>query len=431
VVENRWPIPEADGPGRGVLVEGPVASRRLGRWRVFRYEVRCWPVRTAAPAPGWPPVAWSAYRKSTDVELYDPGRIGGAMTGAGTRRPIGVGLIGYGLAGSVLHGPLIDAEERLRLEVVASGRPERVHRDFPAVRVVSTPAELLEDPAVDLVVVAAPNEAHFQLASLALRAGRHVVVEKPLAPRSSEADQLIRLAERQDRLLSAFHQRRWDGDFLTVQRCLQAGLLGRVSSYRARWDRFRPRPEGGWRDQDLPGSGVLHDLGAHLVDQALCLFGPPATVLADVGAQRPGAVTDDWFHLVLGYDELRVVLQAGSLVRAPGPRFEVDGDRGSLVKYGLDPQAKMLEDGLRPGDPGWGLEPEDRHATVTTELGGLQLTGRLATVPGAWPAFYRQMAEAILGEGQVPVAPRSARDVVWVLECASRSSRQGQVVWLR
>jgi scyllo-inositol 2-dehydrogenase (NADP+) len=315
------------------------------------------------------------------------------MAVARTGAPIGVGLIGYGLAGSVLHGPLIDAEGRLQLQVVACGRPERVHRDFPAVRVVATPAELLEDPRVELVVVAAPNAAHHQLATLALRAGRHVVVEKPMVPRSAEADELIRLAQRQGRLLSVFHQRRWDGDFLTVQQCIKAGLLGRVSIYIARYDRYRPHPGGGWREQPLAGSGVLYDLGAHLVDQALCLFGLPATVLADIGTQRAGAATDDWFHLLLGYGQLRVILQAGSLVRAPGPRFELHGEQGSLVKYGLDGQAKTLEDGGRPGDPGWGLEAEDRHATLTTELGGpssaagsppSRAPGRRST--GRWPA---------------------------------------------
>jgi scyllo-inositol 2-dehydrogenase (NADP+) len=350
------------------------------------------------------------------------------MTMAGDRAPIGVGLIGYGLAGSALHAPLVDAEERLCLRTVASSRPERVRRDLPAVRVVATPAELLEDPDVQLVVVAAPTAAHHRLATMALRAGRHVVVDKPLTPRSSEADDLIRLAQERGRLLSVFQQRRWDGDFLTVQRCIQAGLLGRVSTCISRYDRFRPHPEGGWREQDLPGSGVLYDLGAHLVDQALHLFGLPATVLAEVCAQRPGAVTDDYFHLVLGYGELRVILHAGSLVRAPGPRFEVHGDQGSLVKHGLDPQAAALEAGARPGDPGWGREPEDRYATLTTELDGLQLGGRLATLPGTYEVFYRRMALAVLGDGQVPVLPRTARDTVGVLECALRSSREGRVV---
>jgi scyllo-inositol 2-dehydrogenase (NADP+) len=342
--------------------------------------------------------------------------------------PVGVGLVGYGLAGSALHAPLIEAEPRLRLLAVASRRPEAVRRDLPAVRVVATPAELLEDPGVDLLVVAAPTAAHSQLATQALAAGRHVVVEKPLTARASEADALIRLAEDQGRLLSVFHQRRWDGDFLTVQRCLEAGLLGRVSTYIARWDRFRPKPQGGWREENLPGAGVLYDLGAHLVDQALCLFGLPASISADVGAQRPGMASDDWFHLVLGYGELRAVLQAGSLVRVPGPRFEVHGEAGSLVKYGLDPQAAQLEAGRRPGDPGWGLEPEDQYASLTTDIGGLQLTGRLATVPGAWQRFYRQMAAAVLGEGQVPVPASAARDTVRVLECAVASSRQGRVM---
>jgi scyllo-inositol 2-dehydrogenase (NADP+) len=353
------------------------------------------------------------------------------MAVAGDRAPIGVGLVGYGLAGSALHAPLVGAEERLRLLTVASSRPERVRRDLPAVRVVATPAELLDDPGVELVVVAAPTAAHHRLAAMALRAGRHVVVEKPLAPRSSEAVELIRLAERQGRLLSVFHQRRWDGDFLTVERCVRAGLLGRVSTYIARYDRFRPHPGGGWRERDLPGSGVLYDLGAHLVDQALHLFGLPATVLAEVLAQRPGGVTDDYFHLVLGYGELRVILHTGSLVRAPGPRFEIHGDKGSLVKYGLDPQAAALEAGGRPGDPGWGREPEDRHATLTTELGGLQLNGRLATVPGSYEVFYQQMARAILGEGEVPVTAEAARNTVWILECAVRSSREGRVVAAR
>jgi scyllo-inositol 2-dehydrogenase (NADP+) len=350
------------------------------------------------------------------------------MAEAGRQAPVGVGLIGYGLAGSALHAPLIEAEAGLRLLAVASRRPEAVRRDLPAVRVLATPAELLEDPAVDLVVVAAPTAAHYQLACQALAAGRHVVVEKPLAARASEADALIRLAADQGRLLSVFHQRRWDGDFLTVRRCLEAGLLGRVSTYIARWDRFRPEPQGGWREEDLPGAGVLYDLGAHLVDQALCLFGPPATISADVGAQRPGVGSDDWFHLVLGYGELRVVLQAGSLVRLPGPRFEVHGEAGSLVKHGLDPQAAALEAGRRPGDPGWGLEPEDQYASLTTGLGGLEFTGRLATLPGAWQMFYRQMAAAILGQGQVPVPASAARDTVRVLECAVVGARRGQVM---
>jgi scyllo-inositol 2-dehydrogenase (NADP+) len=345
--------------------------------------------------------------------------------------PIGVGLVGYGLAGSGLHAPLIGVEPRLRLHAVASRHPEKVHRDLPAVRVVATPAALLEDPAVELVVVAAPNPLHHQLAGAALRAGRHVVVDKPFVTSSSAADELIGLAERGGRQLSVFQNRRWDGDYLTVKHCVRAGLLGRVSTYIARYDRFAPHPAGGWREREELGSGVLWDLGAHLIDQALQLFGLPATVMADVGAQRPGAVADDYFHLVLGYRELRAILHAGSLVRGPGPRFEAHGDKGSFVKYGVDAQALALESGGRPGDPGWGIEPEDRYGTLTTEVAGLEVTGRLATLPGSYQSFYLGMAGAILGEGPVPVAAAEARDTTRMIECALQSSREGRVVAVR
>jgi scyllo-inositol 2-dehydrogenase (NADP+) len=344
--------------------------------------------------------------------------------------PIGVGLVGYGLAGSALHAPLIGAEPRLRLHAVASSRPDKVHRDLPAVRVVATPAALLEDPAVELVVVAAPNAVHHRLAGAALRAGRHVVVDKPFVTGARAADELIGLAGRQGRLLSVFHNRRWDGDYLTVRHCVQAGLLGRVSTYLARYDRFSPRPAGGWREREGPGSGALWDLGAHLVDQALQLFGLPATVMADVGSQRPGALADDFFHAVLGYGELRAILHAGSLVRSPGPRFEVHGDKGSFRKYGVDRQAAALEAGERPGDPGWGSDAEERYGSLTTEVAGLEVTGRLATLPGSYQTFYRAMAAAIRGEGPVPVTAEEARDTVRVLEDMLQSSREGRVVAL-
>jgi scyllo-inositol 2-dehydrogenase (NADP+) len=343
----------------------------------------------------------------------------------GSARVVGVGLVGYGVSGSGLHAPLIGAEPRLRLRAVASRSPERVHRDLPAMRVVPTAEDLLDDPDVELVVIAAPNEVHFGLAAAALRAGRHVVVDKPFVPTSAEADDLVALARDRDRALAAFHNRRWDGDYLTVRRCVAEGLLGRVSTYVARYDRFRPEPTGGWREEDRAASGLLYDLGPHLVDQALHLFGPPETVLADVGIQRSGGVVDDYFHLLLGYGELRVILHAGSLVRSGSPRFEVHGDRGSYVKSGVDGQVAALLAGRRPGEPGWGIEPEDRHGTLTTSLGGLASVGRLATVPGSYESFYRGVASAILEGGPVPVSGVDAAATIRVLECALVSSREG------
>jgi scyllo-inositol 2-dehydrogenase (NADP+) len=267
---------------------------------------------------------------------------------------VGVGVVGYGTSGSSLHAPLIGAEPRLELRAVVSSDADRVHRDLPGVPVVPAPSALLDDPAIELVVVAAANTAHHELARAALVAGRHVVVDKPFTVTTAEADDLIRVAAEQDRRVSAFQQRRWDADFRTVRRCVEEGLLGWVGTYVARYDRFRPEPTARWTEAERPGSGVLYDLGSHLIDQALCLFGTPETVWADLQAQRPGAATVDYAHVVLGRGRLRMILHAGSLVRASGPRFEVHGDGGSFVKDGIDGQIAALLRGGRPGDPGWG-----------------------------------------------------------------------------
>jgi scyllo-inositol 2-dehydrogenase (NADP+) len=340
----------------------------------------------------------------------------------------GVGLVGYGVAGAVFHAPLIQAEPRLRLRAVATSRAEQVRRELPGVRAVGSAEALLEDPGVELVVVAAPNDVHHRLAAAALRAGRHVVVDKPFVLTAAEADELIALAAAEGRLLSVFQNRRWDNDFLTVRRLVEAGPLGQVATYVSRFDRFRPAPKGGWREAAVPGSGILYDLGSHLIDQALQLFGLPATVTADVGVQRAGVAADDYVHLVLGYGRLRVLLHAGMLVRAPGPRLEVHGDRGSYVKYGLDPQEEALRSGGRPGDPGWGTEPPDRSGTLTIEVGGLELQARVPSVPGRYQAYYAGMADAVAGQGPVPVAAEDARATSMLIECALASSRQGRTV---
>jgi scyllo-inositol 2-dehydrogenase (NADP+) len=351
------------------------------------------------------------------------------LAGRGARLDgVGVGLVGYGMAGSSLHAPLITAEPRLRLRAAVTSNPDRVHRDLPDLPVVPTLAALLDDPAVELVVVATPNAAHHDLARTALLAGRHVVVDKPFTVTSAEADDLIALAGERGLALCVFHQRRWDADQLTIRRCVEEGLVGRVSTFVARFDRFKPGPNTRWTEEDRPGAGVLYDLGAHLIDQALGLFGTPETVWADLGAQRPGGGAVDYVHVVLRYGPLRAILHAGSLVRAPGPRFEVHGDRGSFVKDGMDGQIAAILAGARPGDPGFGAEPPERYGSLTTELAGLTSTGRLASVPGSYATFYREMAAAVRGEGPVPVPAEQARDVVRVIECAMASSRDGRVV---
>lgn len=341
---------------------------------------------------------------------------------------IGVGLVGYGMSGSSLHAPLIGAEPGLELRAVVTSNPDRVHRDLPSVRVVPTLDRVLDDASIELVVVAVPNAAHHEVTRAALLADRHVVVDKPFTVSTAEADDLIRTADERDRRLTVFHQRRWDSDHLTVRRCVEKGLLGRVSTYLARYERFLLQPAARWTELDGPGTGVLYDLGSHLIDQVLSLFGSPETVWADLRVQRPGGVAVDYAHLVLGYGPLRAVLHIGSVVRARGPRFEVHGDRGSFVVHGVDGQIPAMLAGRRPGDPGWGEEPEDRYGTVTTELGGLATTARLASVHGAYESFYRGVVEAVRGTGPVPVPAAQARDTVRVIEHAARSGRDGRTV---
>jgi scyllo-inositol 2-dehydrogenase (NADP+) len=341
---------------------------------------------------------------------------------------IRVGVVGYGLSGSVFHAPLIDAVEGLELAAVVSSNPEKVKKDFPGVSVVSTLTDLLKDDSLDLVVITSPNLTHFEYAKQAIQSKKHVVVEKPFTVTSDEADELIELAKQQNVLLSVYHNRRWDNDFLTVQELLKNGLLGDLVTYEAHFDRYRPAVQNRWREQNEPGSGILYDLGSHLIDQALVLFGAPRTVWADLAQQRAGAQTTDYFHLVLEYDAMRVILHSGSLVRQPGPRFQLHGSQGSFLKEGMDSQEDALRRGGRPYTPNWGEDREEWYGELTTQVGALTLKGKIKTLPGCYQAYYEGMAAAIRGEKALPVTAGEARDVIRVIECAIQSHRERRAI---
>jgi len=341
---------------------------------------------------------------------------------------IRVGLVGYGLAGSVFHAPLIESVEGLSLTAIVTSQTETVKQDYPQVEVVPTFERLLERDDIELVVVAAPNVTHHDFARRALEAGRHVVVDKPFVIHAAESDDLIDLALRQHVVLSVFQNRRWDNDFLTVRQLLEGYLLGEITTCEIHYDRFRPEVNSRWREQPLPGSGTLYDLGAHLIDQALFLFGTPQTVWADVGAQRQGAQVDDYFHIVMGYGQRRVILHAGSLVREEPPRFQLHGSKGSFLKYGLDPQEDQLKEGMRPGDPGWGQDDPDMYGVVTIHAGGVEIKGTVTTLAGRYEAYYQGMVEAIAQGRPAPVAPEDARNTARVIDCALKSQQEQRVI---
>lgn len=325
--------------------------------------------------------------------------------------PVRVGLVGRGTAGSLFHAPLVRAVAELELAAVAGS---------------DGAAALIADPSLDLVVIATPNATHFPLARAAIEAGRHVVVDKPFTVTADEADALIALAAGRGRLLSVFHNRRWDGDFLTVQRVVGSGAIGEIMLFEAHWDRFRPQLKGGWREGEGAGAGLLFDLGPHLVDQVLLLFGPPDAVRADSAMQRPGAVADDYFSLTLHYrGGRRVRLGASNLVAAPRPRFALYGSRGAFVSGGLDTQEDALRAGQGPLATGFGAAGDAVRATLTGP------DGKAADVPvlaGRWLGYYEEMARAVRGEGPVPVDPRDARTGLRLIEAAQASAAEGRTI---
>ncbi|WP_236627556.1 oxidoreductase [Caulobacter sp. B11] len=268
--------------------------------------------------------------------------------------PLNIALIGYGYAGKTFHAPLIAATPGLALHTVVSSDPARVAADHPEAR-VSDLAAALADPAIDLVVIATPDALHAPQAHAALEAGKHVVVDKPFTLTLDEAQAVADHAARVGRSVSVFHNRRWDSDFLTLQALIDRGHLGEVIQYESHFDRFRPRVRDRWREQ--PGAGALLDLGPHLIDQALVLFGPPQAVYADIAVQKDGGAVGDYFHLLLRYPRLRVILHASQMTQATNLRLAVHGTGGSFIKSGLDVQERQLKAGLRPGARSYGEDP--------------------------------------------------------------------------
>ncbi|WP_194818146.1 Gfo/Idh/MocA family oxidoreductase [Nocardia sp. XZ_19_385] len=339
-----------------------------------------------------------------------------------------VAIIGYGLAGSVFHAPLIASEPRMRVAAVVTGSAERAaqaEREHPGVRVFPDADALFADlSGIDLVVIATPNRTHAPLARRALAAGVPVVVDKPFAVTATDAEALVAQADQTGVPLSVFQNRRWDGDFLTVRQLIDTGKLGTVRRFESRFERWRPVPKGGWREvgDAADGAGILLDLGPHLLDQALTLFGPVREVYCELDRRRDGIQTDDDAFLALTHDSgVRSHLWMSAVTPQLGPRFRVLGSESGYVVHGLDPQEAALRDGKRPGDGPWG----------TVESGDWGLVGAdpdlqpYPTLAGDYPAFYTAMADALLNGAPVPVDPRDAVTALRILEAARDSAAEG------
>jgi scyllo-inositol 2-dehydrogenase (NADP+) len=353
-------------------------------------------------------------------------------------KPVRVAIIGYGLAGAVFHAPLVAATPDMSVAAIVTNNPARVkqaHEDFPNATILPTADRLWESSKdIDLVVIGTPNIQHVPLGLASMRAGIPVVIDKPLAATVDDARQLISCQQETGVPFTVFQNRRWDGDFLTIRQLMTAGLLGDIIRIESRFDRYRLVPNANaWREHSSPGEagGLLYDLGSHLIDQVIVLFGRPTRVYAELAMRRPGAAVDDDTFVALHFPSgIDAHLWMSVVAPQPGPRFRVTGLLGTYEKHGLDPQEPDLRDGMRPGDPNWGEEDSSDWGTLVTERDGLHIESKVKTLPGTYEIFYAQVRDALREGVPWPVDPTSVIDALRVIEAAQQSAREHSVVTL-
>jgi scyllo-inositol 2-dehydrogenase (NADP+) len=338
---------------------------------------------------------------------------------------INVGLIGFGLAGRAFHAPVIRAVPGLRLAAILQRRGSEAAEAYPDVPIVRSLEELLAISDIRLIVIATPNDTHYPLARQCLAAGRDVVVDKPFAASLEEAVALVQFAQQSGRFLAVYHNRRYDGDFQAVQQLVRAGTLGRIVRFETNYDRFRPqlRPHA-WREQSVPGAGILFDIGPHLIDHALLLFGRPEALTADVRIEREGGLADDAFDITLHYPgSLRAVLRSSILAATPRPRFLLHGTQGTFIKQTFDPQENNLRRGEIPKDALWGAEPEENWGLLTlSDAAGATTQRRIPSSTGDYRDYYANVRDTLLGRSASAVSLPHALDVMLGLELARESS---------
>lgn len=338
--------------------------------------------------------------------------------------PIRTAIIGYGSVAEKMHAPLISVCPDLDLVAAVERNSKKCEEKFPKVKTFKSVDELLSDDFTDLICITTPNEFHFPMAKQCLLAGKHVVVDKPVTIFSNEAQELDQIAKEKNLICSVFHNRRYDGDFRTLQKIVAEKTLGDLVYLESHFDRFRPEVSENWREKDVPGNGITFDLGSHLIDQVVLLFGKPDSIFADIQKQRKNAIADDYFDISLFYQGFKARVTAGVLVNVPTPKFLLLGKKGSYQKFFLDVQEQAFKEGRKPEGKDWGVEPEERWGKLYLE----NETVPLQTLNGDYRIFYQNIADAILKDTPLQVTLPQTISVLKIIESAFTSAKEGRKI---
>jgi scyllo-inositol 2-dehydrogenase (NADP+) len=342
-----------------------------------------------------------------------------------------VGVASFGMSGKIFHAPLLTFHEKYHLKRIIQRSGNDAQSLYPETLVSRSIEDLLRDEELGLIVVNTPDSTHYELTKKCLERGKHVVVEKPMTMTVAEAEDLIALAQRKNKVLTVFQNRRWDGDFLTVQKVLRDGSLGRLVEFESHYDRYRNYIQPGtWKEKSADGAGILYNLGSHMIDQALVLFGMPEAVTAHLRIVRTAGEVDDWYDVRLHYNALSVLLRASYLVKEHGPRYILHGTHGSFIKFGLDPQEEDLKAGRDPRIPGWGIQGKEWWGMLSIEKDGKTMKHTVETLPGNYSAFYDNVYSSIVEGDKPAVPPEEGANVIRVIEAARRSNRERKTIEL-
>lgn len=334
-------------------------------------------------------------------------------------------IVGFGISGKVFHAPFLLTTPFYNWSSVVERKTNHAEDLKPGIKTYRSLNEALANDDINLFIITSPNETHFTYAKQILNAGKHVVIEKPFTNTSVEALELTELAREKNLVASVYQNRRYVSDFLTIKDLLREKQLGDIVEFEGHFDRYRPDAKpNAWREEQKPGSGILFDLGSHLIDQALCLFGIPHFITADIRMQRPHAKVDDYFDIRLDYGFTKVVLKSGMLVKEPGPRYMIHGTKGSFIKYGEDVQEAELRGGKLPGNADWGKEPVSSYGLLHTEIDGTVIKKYVPSKPGNFGLYYDNLYQSIINGESLKEKPEHGYNTIKLIELAIESNRQ-------